>query len=317
MKPKILITCGDPNGIGPEIILKIFSNAGLKKDYDLKVIGLYRVFEQYSKKLKIKNLQETDFIELPGFSEYNAKVGYKIRAAGQIAGDAVKYGTILVMKKTFDALVTMPINKASINMANYTYAGHTEMIGDLTDSKCPVMIMYSEEIKVVPLTIHIPLKSVSSVLDTDYLFQQIVTINNTFKNNFKIKEPKLAMLALNPHDGDSGLLGLEEKNILKPLILKIRNKKINIKGTFSADAYFGNKTYKNFDVTLSMYHDQGLIPFKMIAGDKGVNFTGGLNIIRTSPTHGTAFDIAGKGIAKIESSIEAIKLAGKLVKMQK
>ena len=310
MKPKILITCGDPNGIGPEIILKIFSNSNIRKDFDLKVIGIYKVFEHYSKKLKIKNLQKSDVLEIPGFYKLKINEG-KIRSiAGRLSGEAVRIGSQLIINKEFDALVTMPINKLALNRGGFHYSGHTDMLAELTNSKNPVMIMYSEEIKVVPLTIHIPLNLVSDTIDIDLLYKQILIVKNTFRNLFKIKEPKIALLSLNPHNGDGGLLGREEIRILKPLLIKSRQNHIDIKGTFAADAYFGNKTYKDFDVTLSMYHDQGLIPFKMIAGDKGVNFTGGLNIIRTSHTHGTAFDIAGQGI-------EAIKLAGKLVKMQK
>ena len=213
MKPKILITCGDPNGIGPEIILKIFSNSNIRKDFDLKVIGIYKVFEHYSKKLKIKNLQKSDVLEIHGFYKLKINEG-KIRSiAGRLSGEAVRIGSQLIINKEFDALVTMPINKLALNRGGFHYSGHTDMLAELTNSKNPVMIMYSEEIKVVPLTIHIPLNLVSDTIDIDLLYKQILIVKNTFRNLFKIKEPKIALLSLNPHNGDGGLLGREEIRI--------------------------------------------------------------------------------------------------------
>jgi|WetSurMetagenome_2_1015567.scaffolds.fasta_scaffold92313_2 4-hydroxythreonine-4-phosphate dehydrogenase len=312
MKPKILITCGDPNGIGPELILKIFSNNNIKKKYELKVIGPFKVFEHYSKLLKLKNLLESDVINLHTNKGFHIKTGKEDYQAGKVAGDAIKIGAELVLDSQFDALVTMPINKKNLNAGGYKYDGHTYMLAEITDSKNPVMILYSNELIVVPLTIHIPVNQISDALDRNILSNQIRAVNNILKKKFRIANPKLALLSLNPHNGDNGIIGDEEKNILKPLITRLKFLQVNIKGTFAADSFFGNKIYKNFDAILSMYHDQGLIPFKMIAGKNGVNLTGGLKIIRTSPVHGTAFDIAGKGIADSQSSIEAIKLAGEL-----
>lgn len=311
-KPKILITCGDINGIGPEIILKIFLNENFKKRYNLKVIGPKIVFDYYSRLLKIKNLENSDIINLFPHKKLKIKTGKIDSHSGKISGDAIKIATELTVKRKFDAIVTMPINKKALNMGGYIYEGHTDMLADLTGSSLPIMVMFSKDLKVIPLTIHIPVERISNALDKNILEEQIKSVNKIFQNTFGIEQPKLALLGLNPHSGDAGLIGDEEIKILNPLMKYLQSAKINIKGTFSADAFFGNKAYKNYDCIFAMYHDQGLIPFKIIAGKKGVNYTGGLNIIRTSPSHGTAFDIAGKGIADITSSAEAIKLANQI-----
>ena len=318
MKPKIVLTCGDINGIGPEIILKIFSIKNLREKYDLKVIGPYYVFEYYSKLLRIKNLSPPDLIDLNIQKTFKIKTGHIDSLSGRIAGNAIKKATELTIQNKFDAIVTMPINKKALNMGGHHYEGHTDMLAELTHSTYPVMIMYCKKIIIVPLTIHIPVNQISDALDRKTLIIQIQTIRKILNNRFGIKKPKLSLLSLNPHNGEKGLLGKEEEALLIPIVRYLKTNQFNIEGTFAADAYFGNKTYKNFDVTMAMYHDQGLIPFKMLAGKKGVNFTGGINIIRTSPSHGTAYDIAGKGFADINSSLEAIKLANNLaVKLKK
>lgn len=312
MKTNIVLTCGDVNGIGPELVLKVFNNKNLLNQFDIKVIGPKRVFDYYSKLLKIKKIQERDILDLPAFKDIEIKTGEVNAIAGKVSGDAIKLGIELCRKKYFDALVTLPINKEALNLGGYNYQGHTEMLSHLTSSKDIFMLMYSKAIKVVPFTIHIPLKKVFSSISGHKLTEKIITINNSLVKTFKIKKPRIAVLSLNPHCGDGGLIGNEEIKIIEPAIASLINAGFNIGGPFSADGFFSNHNYRKFDVVVSLYHDQGLIPFKILAGDSGVNFTGGLKIIRTSPSHGTAYNIAGKGIAKDTSTIEAIKLAGKL-----
>ncbi len=176
------------------------------------------------------------------------------------------------------------------------------------------MIMYSNKIVFSPVTIHVPIKDVSKLLTRKLLREKLVTINNSLLNEFKFKKPSIAVLSLNPHCGDGGLIGNEESRTIKPVIDELSKKGMNISGPFTSDAYFANKSYRNYSITVSMYHDQGLIPFKILSSGNGVNYTGGLKFIRTSPDHGTAFDIAGKGIANIDSALAANKLAYKLVK---
>jgi 4-hydroxythreonine-4-phosphate dehydrogenase len=312
-KPKILLTIGDPNGIGPEIILKLFKNKN-KKKYGLKVIGSKKVFTYYSRLLKTENMNTGDLIDLPFYNDFKIKEGKIDKSAGRMSGDAVRIGTELCMNEEFDTLVTLPISKEALNAGGYKFPGHTEMLTELTNSKSTVMIMYSNKIVVSPVTIHIPIKDVSKLLTRKLLREKLTTINNSLLNEFKFRNPSIAVLSLNPHCGDGGLIGNEESRTIKPVIDELSKKGMNVSGPFPPDAYFANKNYRNFSVTVSMYHDQGLIPFKMLSSDSGVNYTGGLKFIRTSPDHGTAFDIAGKGIANVDSTLEAIKLAYKLVK---
>jgi 4-hydroxythreonine-4-phosphate dehydrogenase len=312
LKQRILLSCGDVNGISPELILKIFSYKNFINRFDIKVIGPKKVFDFYSRLLKMKKIPENHFLDIivpDGFKVNPGKVDIN---AGKISGDAIKLGVDLCMKKYFDALVTMPINKESLNLGGYNYHGHTEMLSHLTSSKNTFMLMYSNALKIIPITIHIPVKKIYSAITKTKLIEKIININNVFVKILKIKKPHIAVLALNPHCGDGGIIGNEEKKNISPAISALQKSGFNIEGPFSADGFFGSSLYKKFDVTVSMYHDQAMIPFKILSEDSGVNFTGGLKIIRTSPAHGTAFDIAGKNIANISSTLEAIRLAGKL-----
>lgn len=312
-KPRLLLTCGDPNGIGPEIALKILNNNTKNNSYSLKIICPKNILAHYSKKF---NLHLPDNNSILDIEDYNFKVkeGETNETAGKIAGESIIEGMKLCLNNEFDALITSPISKKSLNLGGFSYPGHTEFLQDITRSKNAVMILYSKYITVSPLTIHIPLKEIPKKLNKELLIQNIKIIYDSLKNNFRIKNSKIAILSLNPHSGDSGILGTEEINIINPVIEEIQNKSMNIFGAFPADGFFGSQNYKNFDIIIGMYHDQILIPFKLLSKGLGVNFTAGLPIIRTSPSHGTAFDIAGKGIAKISSTVEAIKLAIKLVK---
>jgi 4-hydroxythreonine-4-phosphate dehydrogenase len=312
LKPKLLLTCGDVNGIGPEIIIKVISNKSFFYQFDIKIIGPKSVFDFYCKLLKARKISENNILNINTPFGFHINPGIVDGNAGKISGDALKLGIDLCMNKYFDALVTLPINKESLNLGGYNYTGHTEMLSHLTSSKKTFMLMYSGALKIVPLTIHIPVKKVSSSLLKSRLIEKIITINNVFVKTFKIKNPRIAVLALNPHSGDGGLIGNEEIRLISPAIAYLVKLGFKIIGPFSADGFFGSAAYKKFDVVVTMYHDQAMIPFKILSQDCGVNFTGGLKIIRTSPAHGTAFDIAGKGIADITSTIEAIKLAGKL-----
>ncbi|MDD5360512.1 MAG: 4-hydroxythreonine-4-phosphate dehydrogenase PdxA [Ignavibacteria bacterium] len=311
-KPEILLTCGDPNGIGPEIALKILGNNNIKKKYSLKVLIPENVLAYYCKKFKLKI---PSYDEILFIHDFDLKVceGKSDKNAGRIAGDAVQIGTELCLNGKFDALVTMPISKHSLSLAGYAFTGHTEFLKALTKSKDVIMIMYSEKLSVMPVTIHIPAGSIAGEFKKELLKTSLELLYKTYKEKFGIDKPRIAMLSLNPHNGDGGLLGSEEINIINPVLNSLGKKNIKISGPYAADGFFGSGNYKNFDVVAGAYHDQVLIPFKLLSGKKGVNYTAGIPIIRTSPGHGTAFDIAGKGIADIESSIEAIKLAGKLI----
>jgi 4-hydroxythreonine-4-phosphate dehydrogenase len=315
-KPKILLTIGDPNGIGPEIILKIFRNKKLFQKYNLKIIGTKKVLDFYSDLLKIKKINQKDIIELSAYKNFKTNIGKTDAVAGRMSGDAIRFGAERCKQKEFDAIVTLPISKEALNAGGYNFPGHTEFLTSLTNSKATVMIMYSNRVIISPLTTHIPLKDVSKILTKSYLMKRLFTINDVLRNEFSIKNPSIAVLSLNPHCSDAGLTGNEENNTIKPVIKELWRKKIRVYGPFSPDSYFGNNNYENFTITMSMYHDQGLIPFKMLSSINGVNYTGGLNITRTSPVHGTGFDISGKGVANHVSTLAAIRLACKLVKLK-
>jgi len=316
VKPRILLTLGDPNGIGPEIILKIFKDKKNFSHYSLKVIGSKNVLDHYSNLLKLKKTDAEDIIELPAYKNFKIRTGKADANAGRLSGDAIRLGTKLCMKKEYDALVTLPISKEALNLGGYKFTGHTELLTSLTRSNSTVMIMYSDKIIVSPVTIHIPLKEVSTVLTKSLLRKKLVSLNNVLRDDFDVKHPTIAVLSLNPHCSDNNLIGNEENKIINPVLIELTEKGIKIEGPFSSDAFFGNKHFTNYTATTALYHDQGLIPFKMLSPKAGVNYTGGLNIIRTSPVHGTGFDISGKGIANTESTTAAINLACKLVKIK-
>jgi 4-phospho-D-threonate 3-dehydrogenase / 4-phospho-D-erythronate 3-dehydrogenase len=308
---RIILTTGDPNGIGPEIILKIFEKNN-HRNYDLFIAGNKKVFDYYSKLLGIKNIPVKKFIDVPLSPKYKIQPGKIDKLAGKFAGDCINKGIQLCLSKEFDSVVTLPVNKESLNKGGYKFPGHTEMLTKLAGSGNTAMMLISKKLSISPLTTHIPLKEVSKNLNQEKIIGKIITVNNSLVKDFKIKNPKLAMLALNPHAGDGGEIGNEEIKVLIPVIDKMRSTGFNISGPFPADSFFATKSYKRFDLTFSAYHDQGLIPFKMLEFERGVNYTAGLKIIRTSPDHGTAFDIAGLGRADIRSTLEAIKIADKL-----
>jgi len=214
------------------------------------------------------------------------------------------------------ALVTAPISKEAMNLAGYKYPGQTEMLASLADTEHVIMLLLSRRMRVGLVTTHLPISKVAKSVTTEKVFEKIETLHLSLKNDFRIKNPTIAVLALNPHAGDGGVIGKEDDKVVKPAIKLAQKKHISVRGPFPADSFFRNYCSKRYDAVLAMYHDQGLIPLKMSGafGAKGVNFSAGLKIIRTSPDHGTAYDIAGKGIANPESMKEAIRLAVRLSK---
>jgi len=317
-KQKILITTGDPNGIGPEIILKIFSDNKFTSMFDLFISGNKKIFDIYSDILNIKTISPDRLINLKLPKGFKLTPGKIQKSAGEFSGDSINQSVRLCMEKKFDAVVTMPISKESLNLGNYKYPGHTEMLKDITKSEDAVMILYSKKFSVAMITGHIPVSGISKLINEknseQSISEKIITVNNSLVADLGKKSPRIGILALNPHAGDGGLLGTEEYEILSPVIEELNSVGFNARGPFAADAYFANRIYKKFDITIAMYHDQGLIPFKMISFGMGVNYTAGLNIVRTSPDHGTAFDIAGLGRAEVESTKQAILLAAEISK---
>ena len=310
--PKIVVACGDPNGIGPEIAIKILNDKSLLRQYDVKVIIPSHIVKHYCNSLNLPVPDKSRIIDIAD-SHMRVKEGRTDKKAGRVAADSIRIGVELCLRKNFDALVTLPISKKSFNLAGFNFPGHTEYLKALTGCERTIMIMYSKMVIITPVTIHVPLRKVTTALEKSVLKSNLLLLHKTLTENFKVKAPKIAVLAINPHAGDGGLHGSEEKTKLEPVIKELNTAGMHIEGPFPADGFFGNCTYEHFDAVAGIYHDQALIPFKILAKGTGVNYTAGLPIIRTSPTHGTAFDIAGKNKANLESTVEAIKLAAKLI----
>ena len=314
MKTRILLTIGDINGIGPEIIIKTLQNRSFLKKYDLTVLSPVSVLEHYAGKLKVKLIAD-DFNVIPVAEKYAKITTGKITASsGFISGLAIAEAVEFCSSGAYDAIVTAPISKEALNLGGFKFDGHTEMLTALSGAKDSCMVMLGKDINMGFATTHPPLRKVTELITENLLRSKISVCYNSLTGELGVKKPRIGMLSLNPHAGDGGVIGDEEIKIIKPALGKIRKKLRNafISEPYSSDSYFANKTYKKFDLTFALYHDQGFIPFKMIAGLNGVNFTAGLKFIRTSPDHGTAFDIAGKGIANPASIVEAIKAADRL-----
>lgn len=314
---------GDPNGIGPEVALKAFLKINLERSVPVW-IGSKNIFEYYAKMFDItlptKNFSENEelkpgavyILDLLNNLNFEVTPGKITRQSGQLAMQVVQKGAELCMNELAHALVTAPISKEAIQKAGYNFPGHTELLAEKTGTKDVLMILASEKLRVALATIHVPLKEVAGFIDTKKLQRQIQNLHHSLIKDFDLTDPKIGVLGLNPHAGDGGVIGKEEIELINPVIEELSNQGLKIEGSFAADGYFGSQIYKKFDATFAMYHDQGLIPFKTLTFGKGVNFTAGLPIIRTSPDHGTAFNIAGKNMADEHSFLSAYQMAVKM-----
>jgi len=297
-----VISCGDINGIGPEIALKSIEKLSLVKDINYKLVIPGNVLRLLSTTTKI-SLDTFSNVEIVDIGEYDIDPGIPTATSGKAAFHALKTAHEIVYKDERAFLVTAPISKYAFSLAGVDFPGHTELLAEWENSSDFVMSFLSNQLKCALATIHIPLVTVSSVLTSDKLRKCIETVSNSLKYDFSIHEPKIAVLGLNPHAGENGLLGKEEIATITPVIKEFEG---TVEGPFSADAFFARTQYLNYDLFVALYHDQGLIPFKLLTAGSGVNFTSGLKIIRTSPDHGTAYDIAWQNKSDFSSMIEAI-----------
>lgn len=317
---RVGITQGDVNGVGYEILLKAFSDARLLELFHPIVYGSSKSASYHRKVLqseaihfhfisKVEEFQEGK-INLVNCvkDEIKIELGSGSAEAGESAYTALDSACRDLADKKIDLLITLPINKDSIQNEHFHFPGHTEFLEErfAVNGEKALMIMASETMRVALATAHIPLSEVSSKLTKELIMEKLQTLNLSLKRDFRIEKPRIAVLALNPHAGENGLLGKEESEIIAPTVKEAQEQWILCAGPFAADGFFGSGRFKEFDAILAMYHDQGLIPFKTLAMDAGVNFTSGLPIIRTSPDHGTAYDIAGKNLASDESFRQAI-----------
>ncbi|MDL2290145.1 4-hydroxythreonine-4-phosphate dehydrogenase PdxA [Paludibacteraceae bacterium OttesenSCG-928-F17] len=316
------ITHGDVNGIGYEVILKTLSDTRMLESFIPVIYGSSKVAAYYRKHLDIQNLnfniinsvndinpKRVNLINC-GDDDIKVEFGRSTTDAGKSAYAALERATQDLSEGLIHAVVTAPINKDNIQSENFHFPGHTEYLAEkFGTDKSVVMMLVSDVMRVAVATGHIPLKEVPNVLTKELILDKLVTINESLKQDFGIIRPRIAVLGLNPHAGDEGLIGSEEKEIIIPAMQTAGEKGIICSGPYPADGFFGSDNFGKFDAILAMYHDQGLIPFKAVSMENGVNVTLGLSIIRTSPAHGTAYDIAGQNIASEESFRQAIYMA--------
>lgn len=320
---KILFTCGDINGIGPEISLKVFYYL-LKNNVKQHLIFICptNVFNFYYEYLPlkfkfkfIKNIDDSEPNILNFFPLTEAKmdIGKPTLSSGKVAFDSLMLSIELLKKNKSSVVVTAPVSKYAINLAGIKFVGQTELFAKEFKVSDYLMMFLSKRMKAALHTIHIPIKKVSAQIKTNVMSKKLELLHKTLQIDFGLAKPSIAVLGLNPHAGENGTIGDEEVKVVS----KVVSNYDYLKGPFVPDAFFGNQTYKYFDAVYGMYHDQVLIPFKMLNFSTGVNFTAGLPIIRTSPDHGTAFDIAGKNRADFTSHLNAYKYSIQILKSRK
>jgi 4-hydroxythreonine-4-phosphate dehydrogenase len=320
-KYKIGITLGDVNGIGPEVVLKALDDPRILNTCTPIIYASGKVLGYH------KNIVKDSTLTFVSCSNARSSVEQKINVIncyhevvninlGQATEESGKFAYVCLDAAVadlrdghIDALVTGPINKSAMQMANFPEKGHTEYIAKILGEKNPLMFMISDEIRIAVSTTHIPISEVASQITPEKIKENITDINRSLVEDFGIEKPMIAVLGLNPHAGDDGAIGSEDENIIKPIILEMKNNGMLLSGPYSADGFFGSGLFAKFDAVLAMYHDQGLIPFKTISFGNGINFTAGLSAVRTSPDHGTAYEIAGQNIADASSFRAALLTA--------
>lgn len=320
-KIRVAITHGDTNGIGYEVILKTFAEPAML-DLCIPIIyGSPKVAAYHRKALNLqtnfsiienaKDAQEGRLNLLTTFEdEVKVDLGQPSPEAGQAALKALDRAMTDYRMGLYDVLVTAPINKNTIQSDMFHFRGHTEYIEQsVGEGQKALMILMNDTLRVALVTTHLPIKDVAKAITKENIVEKATIFSQSLKRDMRISAPRIAVLALNPHAGDGGVLGTEEQDIISPAIAELEQQGVLAFGPYAADGFFGSGTYAHYDGVLAMYHDQGLAPFKTLALENGVNFTAGLPIVRTSPDHGTAYDIAGKGIADEQSFRQAIYAA--------
>ena len=320
-KIRVAITQGDTNGVGYEVILKAFADSAILELCTPIIYGSSKIAAYHKKTLNL----ETNFTIINKAedvrdgrinllecidNEVKVELGQPSTEAGQAAFSALDRAMTDYRKGLYDVLVTAPINKATIQSPGFKFPGHTEYIEtSLGEGKKALMILMNDVLRVALVTTHLPIKDIAKAITKEAIIEKATIFHQSLRRDFRISCPRIAVLSLNPHAGDNGLLGAEEKDIIQPAIEQLAENGIQAFGPYPADGFFGSGNFNYFDGVLAMYHDQGLAPFKTIALDNGVNYTAGLPIVRTSPDHGTAYDIAGQGKADENSLRQAIYTA--------
>ncbi len=313
------ISIGDLNGIGSEVILKTFEDTRMMEMCTPVIFGNVKVLSFVKKTFELScNLHGIDSLDqlvigkinvLNVWKEsVNVAFGTNDETVGQYAIKSFTEAVAALKDKKIDVLVTAPINKYNIQSEDFKFPGHTDYLDKELEGNA-LMLMVQDNLRVGLLTDHIPVNEVSSHLTEALIRKKLITVNKSLKQDFGINKPKIAVLGVNPHSGDNGVIGKEDDAVVKPALKKLFEEGVLVFGPYSADSFFGSGQYEKYDAVIAAYHDQGLIPFKTLAFGGGVNYTAGLEAVRTSPDHGTAYDIAGKGIADNNSFKEAVYMA--------
>ncbi len=321
------ISIGDFNGVGVEIILKTFADKRMFEFCTPIIFGSIKVTSYYKKVLKLNTLLSRisslnnikhNSVSVLNFSneDFIVELGCPSETSGKHATKSLESAVYYLKNKQIDVLLTAPVNKATIQSSSFNFPGQTEYLEQELKGKS-LMILIAEELKIGLITGHIPISKVSETITPRLITEKVEIMYNSLVQDFRIDKPKIAILSLNPHCGDRGIIGKEDDEIIRPAIEKIKETGKLVFGPYAADGFFGSKNYKQFDGILAAYHDQGLVPFKALSFGKGVNFTAGLDQIRTSPDHGVGFDIAGKNLASPSSFKEALFTAIKIFKNRK
>ena len=321
------ISLGDLNGIGVEVILKTFEDNRMLDFCTPVIFGSSKIISFHKKALnnsiqinEITSIDEINHAKLNLLNIWNEDVEVEIGKASKVSGEyaakSLEHSVEQLKKNKIDVLLTAPINKETIQSETFCFPGHTEFLEEKLDGKS-LMILMTNELKIGLITGHIPIAKVAETISPELIKEKVEIMHQSLRQDFGINKPKIAVLGLNPHCGDKGVIGKEEDLIIKPTIDHIKENGKLVYGPYSADGFFGSKTYEKFDGILAMYHDQGLAPFKALSFGNGVNYTAGLSEIRTSPDHGTGFDIAGKNIADPSSFKAALFTAIDVFKSRK
>lgn len=317
-KPVIGISCGDLNGIGIELIIKTFSDNRILEHCTPVIFASNKAVNFYRKSIPEYNfnyqiIKEFERINHRQVNLFNCWEEETSINPGQLSDTGGKYAVLSLQtavaalkQKQIDGLVTAPIHKKNIQSGDFTFTGHTPFLKNIFDANDVVMMLCADNFRVALVTEHVPVNEIAKHISKEKIVSKLNIIHQSLQKDFGIDKPRIAVLGLNPHAGDEGLIGNEEETIIKPAIKEAKNNNMLVVGPYSADAFFARRSFEKFDAVLAMYHDQGLIPFKALAIGEGINFTAGLPAVRTSPDHGVAFDIAGKNKADQSSFLASV-----------
>jgi 4-hydroxythreonine-4-phosphate dehydrogenase len=318
------ISIGDLNGIGGEIVLKTFEDSRILEFCTPVIFASAKTMSflksHYKSGINFNNINDLNQIAFGKVNVFNCwndvvniDFGKEDIKIGEFAIKSLQKATKALKNSDIDVLVTAPINKHNIQSEDFKFPGHTDYLAEQLEGES-LMFMVNNDLRVGLLTDHVPLKDIVEHISSELITEKINTVYNSLIKDFKIRKPKIAVLGINPHTGDNGVIGNEDDDVLRPTLSKIKEEGKLVYGPYAADSFFGSNNYKNFDAIIAAYHDQGLIPFKTLSFGQGVNYTAGLNKVRTSPDHGTAYEIAGKGIADENSFKEAVFTAIQIFK---